>query len=182
MERIIKSMEEKYLIPSLNLVESVFTAHENAEEGKLVRSLVEEIRSKRFYLPELELIMVDENDEVVGYVNFARFHLDGCYENELLLLSPVAVKTELQRRHISRELIEYGFERAKELGYQAVIVEGNPMNYRSRGFVTSAAFGITAHESVGLPAPECLMVKELVPGGLKGIHGQVCYADYECLR
>ena len=181
MERIIKSMEEKYLIPSLNLVESVFTAHENAEDGKLVRSLVEEIRSKRFYLPELELIMVDENDEVIGYVNFARFHLDGRYENELLLLSPVAVKTELQRRHISRELIEYGFERAKELGYQAVIVEGNPMNYRSRGFVTSADFGITAHESVGLPAPECLMVKELVPGGLKGIHGQVCYADYECL-
>ena len=182
MERIIKSMEEKYLIPSLNLVESVFTAHENAEEGKLVRSLVEEIRSKRFYLPELELIMVDENDEVIGYVNFSRFHLDGRYENELLLLSPVAVKTELQRRHISRELIEYGFERAKELGYQAVIVEGNPMNYRSRGFVTSAVFGITAHESVGLPAPECLMVKELVPGGLKGIQGQVCYADYECLR
>ena len=182
MERIIKSMEEKYLIPSLNLVESVFTAHENAEEGKLVRSLVEEIRSKRFYLPELELIMVDENDEVIGYVNFARFHLDGRYENKLLLLSPVAVKTELQRRHISRELIEYGFERAKEMGYQAVIVEGNPMNYRSRGFVTSADFGITAHESVGLPAPECLMVKELVPGGLKGIQGQVCYADYECLR
>ena len=68
------------------------------------------------------------------------------------------------------------------LHYQAVIVEGNPMNYRSRGFVTSAAFGITAHESVCLPAPECLMVKELIPGGLKGIHGQVCYADYECLR
>ena len=67
------------------------------------------------------------------------------------------------------------------LGYKAVIVEGNPMNYRSRGFVTSAPFGITAHESVGLPAPECLMVKELIPGGLNGIHGQVCYADYECL-
>ena len=126
--------------------------------------------------------MVDENDEVIGYVNFARFHLDGRYENELLLLSPVAVKTELQRRHISRELIEYGFERAKELGYRAVIVEGNPMNYRSRGFVTSAAFGITAHESVGLPAPECLMVKELVPGGLESIQGQVCYSDYACLR
>jgi len=22
----------------------------------------------------------------------------------------------------------------------------------------------------------------LVPGGLEGIHGEVCYADYECLR
>jgi len=182
MERTIKSMEEKYLLPSLELVETVFTEHSDAEEGKLVRSLVEEIRSKRWYLPELELIMVDEADAVIGYVNFARFHLDGKYEDELLLLSPVAVKTELQRQHISKELIEFGFEKAKTLGYKAVIVEGNPMNYRSRGFVTSADCGITAHESVGLPAPECLMVKALIPGGLTGIHGQVAYADYECLR
>ena len=181
--RIIKSMEEKYLVPSLELVETVFTEHSNTEEGRLVRSLVEEIRSKRFYLPRLELIMVEEDtDEVIGYVNFARFHLDGKYEDELLLLSPVAVKTELQRQHISKKLIEYGFEKATQMGYKAVIVEGNPMNYRSRGFVTSADFGITAHESVGLPAPECLMVKELVKDGLEGIQGQVCYSDYECLR
>ena len=182
--RVIKSMEEKYLVPSLELVEAVFTDHENAEEGNLVRRLVEEIRSKRFYLPELELIMVEEEtDEVVGYVMFSRFHLEGRYEKELLILTPAAVKTELQRQHISKELIEYGFEKAKALGYKAVIVEGNPMNYRSRGFVTSAPFGIIAHESVGLPAPECLMVKELVPGGLIGIYGQVQYAaDYETLR
>ena len=77
---------------------------------------MEEIRAKRWYLPELELIMVDETDEVIGYVNFARFHLGGKYEDELLLLSPVAVKTELQRQHISRELIEHGFLKARELG------------------------------------------------------------------
>ena len=183
MKRIITVMEEKYRVPALDLVETVFTEHSDAEEGKLVRSLVEEIRSKRFYLPELELIMVDgDTDEVIGYVNFARFHLDGKYEDVLLLLSPVAVKTQMQRQHISRELIEYGFEKATAMGYKAVIVEGNPQNYRSRGFVTSADFGITAHESVGLPAPECLMVKELVPGRLQGIQGQVCYSDYECLR
>ena len=126
--------------------------------------------------------MVDETDAVIGFVMFSRFHLDGRYENELLLLSPVAVKTELQRQHISKELIEYGFERAKEFGYKAVIVEGNPMNYRNRGFLTSADYGITAHESVGLPAPECLMGKELIPGGLDGSCGQVCYKDYQCLQ
>ena len=181
--RMIKSMEDKYLQPSLELVEKVFTDSECAKNGKLVRSLVEEIRSKRFYLPKLELIMVDsDTDEVIGYVNFARFHLEGKYENELLLLSPVAVKTALQRQHISKDLIDYGLKKAADMGYKAVIVEGNPMNYRSRGFVTSAPFGITAHESVGLPAPECMMVQELVPGGLEGIHGQVSYADYECLR
>lgn len=181
--RSIKSIEEKYLLPAAELVEQVFTEHADAEEGKLVRRLVEEIRSKRFYVPELELIMVDESDAVIGYCMFSRFHLEGKHENELLLLSPVAVRTELQRQHISRELIEYGLGRARELGYRAVIVEGNPRNYRSRGFRTSADFGITSHESVGLPAPECLMVRELFPGGLGGITGQVRYdLDYECLR
>lgn len=179
--RIIKSMEDKYLLPALDMVEAVFTASETAEDGRIVRNLVEEIRSKRFYLPELELIMVDEADTILGYCMFSRFHLEGKYEDALLILTPMAVKTELQRQHISKELIEYGFEKAKALGYQAVIVEGNPMNYRSRGFVTSCDYGIVAHESVGLPAPECLMVKELQPGALTGIHGVVSYQDYKAL-
>ena len=181
--RVIKTMEEKYLQPSLELVEGVFTAHENAEEGKMVRSLVEEIRGMESYIPELEIIMVeDETDVVIGYIMFSGFHLEGKYRGELLLFSPAAVKTELQRQHISKELIEYGFARAKELGYKAIIVEGNPMNYRNRGFVTSADYGITAHESVGLPAPECLMVKELVPGTLENMQGKVEYSDYTSLQ
>ena len=56
------------------------------------------------------------------------------------------------------------------------------MNYRSRGFVTSAPYGITAHASIGLPAVDCMMVTELVPGGLEGITGQVRYDDYKSLH
>ena len=164
--RTITSMKPEYLLPALELVEQVFTTQYNADEGKVVRALVEEIRSKKYYLPELELLML-EDGEIIGYVMFSRFHIEGKYEDRLLILTPAAVRNDRQRQGISRELIEYGFEKARELGYKAVIVEGNPMNYRSRGFVTSASFGITAHESVGLPAPECLMVKELAPGALK---------------
>ena len=182
MKRIIKSMEKKYQTSSLELVEDVFTKHENPEEGALVRRLVEEIRSKKYYIPELELIMVNEDDEVIGYVMFSRFHIEGKYEDELLMLTPAAVKTELQRQHISKELIEYGFVKAKEMGYKVVMVEGNPQNYRSRGFVTSADYGIFAAPSVGLPAPECLMVKELTEGALQRIKGSVEYSFYECLR
>ena len=102
MERIIKTVSEKYKDASLDFVERVFTDSETAEDGNLVRRLVAEIRSKKYYLPELDLIMTDENDEIIGYAMFSRFHIEGRYEDELLLLSPVAVKTELQRQHISR--------------------------------------------------------------------------------
>ena len=179
--RIIKSMEEKYRLSSLELVETVFTEYDCTAEGKMVRSLVEEIRSKRFYIPELELIMVDETDQVIGYMMFSRFHLEGRYEDALLLLSPAAVKTELQRQHISKELIEYGFEKAREMGFRAVIVEGNPRNYRARGFETAANHGILPGKTVRLPAIECLMVKELVPGALQHIKGSVEYSDYQTL-
>ena len=100
MKRIIKAMENKYLTSSLELVEDVFAEYDSPEEAKVVRHLVEEIRSKKYYIPKLELITVNEKDEVIGYAMFSRFHIEGRYENELLLLSPVAVKTELQRQHI----------------------------------------------------------------------------------
>ena len=35
---------------------------------------------------------------------------------------------------------------------------------------------------IGLPAVECLMVKELVAGTLSHIKGTVDYSDYECLQ
>lgn len=179
---VIKSMEPKYLLPAAQLVEQVFTDFDCAAEGRLVRSLVEEIRSMDTYIPQLELLMVEEeSDQVIGYVMFSRFHLGGKYRDELLLLTPAAVKTELQRQHISKALIEHGFALAASMGFKAVIVEGNPENYRSRGFVTAADRGILPGEKLQLPAIECLMVRELVPGGLKHIRGYVDYSDYRTL-
>ena len=178
--RTITAMKPEYLLPSLELVEQVFTEHENADEGRLVRALVEEIRSKKYYLPELELLMI-EDGEVIGYVMFSRFHIEGKYEDRLVLLSPAAVKTSCQRQGISRELIEYGLKKAAEMGFTAAMVEGNPANYRARGFQTSANFGIVAGPNIHLPHVDCLMVAELIPGGLEGMQGEVDYSIYNTL-
>ena len=182
MERIMKPIEDKYLLSSLDLVEGVFAKEYNPKEGKAVRQLVEEIRSKKYYVPELELIMVNEDDEVIGYAMFSRFHIEGRYENDLLILTPVAVKTELQRQHISKELLEYGFEKAKDLTFKAVLVEGNPKIYNPRGFQSSYKFGIEAGPNIKLPRPDCLMIKELEKGALDKMSGLVDYSFYKSLH
>jgi predicted N-acetyltransferase YhbS len=123
-----------------------------------------------------------EDDEVIGYVMFSRFHIEGKYEDRLVILTPAAVKTSCQRQGISRELIEYGLRKAAELGFTAAMVEGNPANYRARGFKTSAPYGIVAAESVHLPHVDCMMVTELVPGGLEDMHCEVDYGIYETLQ
>ncbi len=178
--RTITPMKPEYLESSLDLVEQVFTEHENADEGRMVRTLVEEIRSKKYYLPELELLML-EDGVPVGYVMFSRFHLEGKYDDRFLILTPAAVRTDRQRKHISRDLIEYGFRKAREMGFTAAMVEGDPRNYRSRGFESSARHGIVAGPNMHLPHEDCLMVTELVPGGLKGIEGTVDYSFYDIL-
>lgn len=180
--RTIRPMEERFLQPSLDLVEDVFARWDSPEEGRTVRALVEEIRAKRYYLPELELIMTDEHDLILGYAMFSRFRIEGRYEDELLILTPVAVRTEYQRQHISRDLIEYGLEKARALGFKAVMVEGDPKNYNPRGFVTSADHGIVAGPGIRLPHVSCLMVRELEPGALNHIHGAVDYDCYDALR
>ncbi len=178
--RTITAMKPEFLENSLALVEQVFTEHENAQEGRMVRSLVEEIRRKDSYLPELELLMLQDG-EPVGYVMFSRFHIEGKFTDRLLLLTPAAVRTDLQRQHISRDLIEYGFRKAREMGFTAVLVEGDPRNYRARGFETSAPHGIVAGPKVHLPHMDCLMAAELIPGGLEGIQGEVDYSCYDAL-
>lgn len=181
MERRISTVTERYAAPALDFVERVFTEHQDAREGRTVRRLVEEIRERPYYLPELELVMTDEADGIIGYAMFSRFPLEGKYENELLLLTPVAVKTALQRQHISKELLEYGMAKAAEMGFRAALVEGDPRNYRARGFDTAARYGILAGPTVHLPHIDCLMAAELTPGGLEGISGRVDYSLYPVL-
>lgn len=181
MKRKILAIEEKYKEKALDFVEKVFTEYQDAAEGRMVRALMEEIRAKKFYIPELELIMVDEAGEIIGYVMFSGFTIEGRYEGELLLLTPAAVRTDLQRQHISKDIIEYGFRQAKEMGYKAVLVEGNPQNYHARGFRTAADLGILPGHSVPLPYIECLMVKELQAGALAKIKGTVEYDFYKTL-
>lgn len=60
--------------------------------------------------------------------------------------SPVAVKTEVQRQHISKDLLEYGFEKAREMGFQVVLVEGDPGNYNPCGFVDYAFYDALQEE------------------------------------
>ena len=55
MEKNIKICSEAYKLAALQLVEKVFSDWDSPEESRLVRRLVEEIRSKKYYVPELEV-------------------------------------------------------------------------------------------------------------------------------
>lgn len=149
-------------------------------DGTAEEKLVNEIRSKQYYIPELSFI-AEMNGQMAGHFMLSHFPISGQHEDKFLILTPVAVEYQHLRQGIGKAMITLGLEKAKELGYQGVLVEGNPDFYHIFGFVTSTKYNIYPSKEVQLPAPECLMVLELCKDGLSCIKGEVSYEMYDSI-
>ena len=57
------------------------------------------------------------------------------------------------------------FERARALGYEAIVIFGSPANYVGRGFKSCKKYCVRAEDGA---YPAAMMVKELRPGALEG--------------
>ena len=75
---------------------------------------------------------------------------------------------------IIRKLVEYALNEAKEMGYGAVFLGGNPNLYARFGFVPSSKYGIY-HENRKKWGDEGFMVCILIPGALDGVTGTTSY-------
>ena len=61
--------------------------------------------------------------------------------------------------------MEYSFEKASALGYDAIVIFGNPANYVSRGFKSCKKYNVCLEDGT---FPAAMLVKELRPGALDG--------------
>jgi len=61
--------------------------------------------------------------------------------------------------------MEYSFEQAAALGYDVIVIFGNPNNYVSHGFKSCKRYNICLENGT---YPTAMMVKELKPGVLDG--------------
>lgn len=135
--------------------------------------LVDLLRTSMAFVPELALVATIGN-KLVGHILFSKIKIadDEQHEWESLALAPVAVLPEYQRQGIGEKLIRTGLERAKALHFKSVIVLGHAQYYPKFGFEPADKWQIKAPFEV--PA-EVFMGLELVPDGLKNVHGTVIY-------
>lgn len=124
------------------------------------------LRGHEDFLPELDLVL-EEDGKIIGSVMYvkARLYGENGAEKEILSFGPLAVLPEYQRCGYGKKLLEDSFERAVKLGYDTVVIFGNPENYIARGFKSCKRYQITTAEGV-YPVP--LLVKELKEGALEG--------------
>ena len=142
---------------------TVGAAFETDAEARLVDALREHGDAM------ISLVAV-RDDAVLGHVLLSVARVGGV---PVLALAPVAVTPEYQRRGIGRALIDAALERARAMGFGAVVVLGHPSYYPRFGFVPAGPHGIECPYDA--PA-DAFMVLELSPGALGQLSGPVVYA------
>ena len=102
------------------------------------------LRGHEDFISELDFVAETEEGKVVGNVMYTEARLvdESGRERTILTFGPLSVHPEHQRMGISRRLLEHSFGKAAELGYEAIVIMGNPGNYVSRGFKSCKKYNI----------------------------------------
>ena len=128
--------------------------------------LVHRMRRHPDYLPELSFVL-EVDGRIIGSIHYTKSTLldQSGAEKQVLSFGPVSILPQYQRKGYGKRLMEHSFERAAAMGYDAVIIFGDPNNYVSRGFKSCKKHRVCLAPDV---FPSALLVKELTPGVLDG--------------
>jgi predicted N-acetyltransferase YhbS len=131
--------------------------------------IIHKMRKVPAFVSELSFIAEEENT-IVGSIIYSKAWVidDQTKENEVLCMGPIGVLPSSQGKGIGSLLINRSIEKAKELGFKAVIIFGNPDYYKRFGFVNAEYFKIKTSTGENFDA---FMVLELTKGALNGISG-----------
>jgi len=134
--------------------------------GCIEHYLVHVMRSHKDFLPELDLV-IEVDNQIIGNIMYTKAKLvdESGAEKEILTFGPVCIMPEYQRMGYGKMLMEHSFTQAVALGYDVLVIFGNPSNYVSRGFKSCKKYNICLENGT---YPAAMMVKELKPEALDG--------------
>ncbi|MBQ6675212.1 MAG: N-acetyltransferase [Ruminococcus sp.] len=89
----------------------------------------------------------------------------------VLTMGPICIAPRLKRRGFGKLLLDYSLERAVQMGFGAVLFEGNIAFYGKSGFDYANSFGIRYHDMPKDSDQSFFLCKELKQGFLDGITG-----------
>ena len=140
-----------------------------AFEGEAEAKLVDALREANRMVVSLVAV---EQDRVVGHIAFSEVTIDSNPDEVRLVgLAPVAVTPERQGEGVGKQLIANGMDACRRLGYDAVVLLGEPAYYQKFGFRPAAAFDLDSQYNAG----DAFMAVELRKGSLTNCRGTVRY-------
>ena len=130
------------------------------------------LRSDPAFVKELDFVM-EKDGVLIGQNMFMKtvINADSGSDVDVLTMGPICITPDLKRKGYGKYLLDFCLEKATELGYGAVLFEGNIGFYGNCGFTYASEFGIRYHDLPEGADSSFFLCRELIPGYLKGITG-----------
>ena len=140
--------------------------------GCLEHYVIHVLRDDPAFVKELDFVM-EKDGNLIGQNMFMKtiINADDGRTIPVLTMGPICITVPLKRKGYGKALLDYSLKRAAELGYGAVLFEGNIGFYGKSGFDYSSKFGIRYHDLPEGADSSFFLCKELIPGYLDGITG-----------
>ena len=130
------------------------------------------LRDDPAFVRELDFVM-EMDGRPIGQNMFMRtgINADDGRDIDVLTMGPICIAPELKRKGFGKKLLDYSLERAAEMGFGAVLFEGNIDFYGKSGFDYARRFGIRYHDMPEDADQSFFLCRELIPGYLDGVTG-----------
>lgn len=130
------------------------------------------LREDPAFVKELDFVM-ELDGTLIGQNMFMRtvINADDGRDIPVLTMGPICITPELKRKGYGKQLLDYSMEKAADMGFGAVLFEGNIGFYGKSGFDYARNFGIRYHDLPEGADDSFFLCKELIPGYLNGITG-----------
>lgn len=116
------------------------------------------------FVPELDFV-IERNGQIIGTIMYTKAKLVDEFgkSKQVLTFGPISISPQYQRRGYGKTLLEFSFQKAAALGYDAIVICGSPDNYVNHGFKSCKKYNVCLENGV---FPFALLVKELKPAVL----------------
>ena len=143
------------------------------------------LRDDPAFVKELDFVM-EKDGRLIGQNMFMRTVIEadggkepgggntkdpGAETVEVLTMGPICIAPDLKRMGYGKLLLDYSLEKAAEMGFGAVLFEGNIDFYSTCGFDYASKFGIRYHDLPEGADDSFFLCRELIPGYLDGVTG-----------
>ena len=176
---IIRLEEEKDYFETENLTREAFW--NVYREGCFEHLIIHNLRKDKSFVKELDYCIEIDN-KIIANIVYAKgkLKLENGNIREILIFGPVSVLPEYQKKGYGEKLINYTIEKAKELGFDAIVIMGNPNYYKKFGFESCSKYKIYYEGIDKKEETPFFMIKILNDNNIENLKG--IYSDPDCYK
>lgn len=134
--------------------------------------VLNKLRQADSFIKDLDYVLI-EDGKIVGNIVYTKMFTgtERKMSDEVIAFGPISVHPDFQRKGLGKKLIEYTLDKAKCLGYKAVLITGDNNYYNPLGFESACRYHVYLPGTSEDDEAAFFMAKELEEGYLGNNNG-----------